>query len=166
MNRVSFLAAKMPVLKNPRWEKFAQGLVSGLSQHVAFLAAGYERKRSGGKASANIRSDASKLFKRTEVRLRIAELQREAAKDAKISLQDLIKQLDADWRLAHRSKQPGAAVGATMGKAKLLGFVIDKAEVDATLRKPSRRPVEDKKISLQEWQEKFQPKLDEREGAP
>jgi hypothetical protein len=48
-----------------------------------------------------------------------------------------------------------------MGKAKLLGFVIDKAEIDATYRKPSRRPIEDKKISLEEWKEKFAPKLDE-----
>jgi len=47
-----------------------------------------------------------------------------------------------------------------MGIGKLLGFVIDKAEIDATLRKPSRRPTEDRKISLEEWKEKFAPKQD------
>lgn len=151
----------MPVLKNPRWEKFAQGLISGLSQHAAFLQAGYERKRGGAVASKNIRSDAAKLFKMPEVRLRIMELQREAAKDAKITLKDILKEVDAAIKLGHRSKQAGAVVGAVGLKAKLLGFVIDRAEIEATLRKPSRRPIEDKKISLEEWKEKFAPKLDE-----
>jgi hypothetical protein len=98
-----------------------------------------------------------------EVRARIVELQREAARAAKIDLMDLVKELDAMARLAIRTRQAGAGVGAVMGKAKLLGFVIDKAEIDATLRKPSRRPVEDRKISLEEWKQKFAPKLDERQ---
>lgn len=148
----------MPILDNPRWEKFAVGVVAGQTYRMAHVHA-------FGKSSKNSSSDASKLISRPEVRKRIAELQIEAAKDAKITLHDIIVQLDADWKLAHISKQPGAAVGATMGKAKLLGMVIDRAEVEATLRKPARRSTTDKKISLDEWKQKFQPKLDAPEDA-
>jgi len=150
----------MPVLTNPRWEKFAQGLVSGLSQHAAFVAAGYQRK---GEApdSKNIRSDAAKLKRNKEVRGRIAELQLEAAKDAKITLADILKEVDAAIKLGHRSRQAGAVVGAVGLKAKLRGFVIDRTEIEATLRKPSRRPTEDRKISLEEWKQKFAPKQEE-----
>ena len=157
-NRVNFQVAAVPILDNPRWEKFAVGVVAGQTQRTAYVHA-------GGKANKNAASEASKLIGRPEVRKRIAELQIEAAKDAKVSLHDIIVQLDADWKLAHISKQPGAAVGATMGKAKLLGFVIDRAEVEATLRKPARRATTDKKISLDEWKQKFQPKLDAPEEA-
>lgn len=147
----------MPVLPNEHWEKFAQGLVSGLSAHVAYLKAGYKGKVD----DKNTRRDASRLRMNKEVRGRIAELQLEAARESKITVMDLVKELQAFARLSKQCKQPGAGVGAVMGIGKLLGFVIDKAEIDATLRKPARRATTDTKISLEEWKEKFAPKLEQ-----
>ena len=46
-----------------------------------------------------------------------------------------------------------------MAKAKLLGLVIDKAEVEA-YRKPLRGADRRQEHDLEEWKEKFQPKLD------
>ena len=40
--------------------------------------------------------------------------------------------------LARRNKQAGAMVQATSAKAKLLGFVVDRAEVEGTMRRPLR----------------------------
>jgi hypothetical protein len=45
-----------------------------------------------------------------------------------------------------------------MAKAKLLGLVVDKAEVATTLRKPLRESGAYKPMTLAEWQEKFQPR--------
>jgi phage terminase small subunit len=146
----------VPILKNPRWEKFASGLVAGLTQSAAYKGA-YGQKTN---YSVNVRSEASKLFKQPEVRLRIVELQNEVAKAAGITAQDLVKETDAIYKLAMRTRQPGAAVAAIGLKGKLLGLVIDRAEIETTQRKPARRATTDKNMSLADWKDKFQPKLD------
>jgi hypothetical protein len=69
----------------------------------------------------------------------------------------LVKQLDEMYMLAKKVKHPAAGVGAVLAKGKLLGLVVDRAEIDATIRKPSRVPTEDKTMSMEEWQQKFAP---------
>ena len=95
---------------------------------------------------------------RTRSRCRIRELQDEQRSRIGVSLDHLLKELNSAYRLARRSKQPGAMVQATSAKAKLLGFVVDRAEVEGTMRRPLREPSDVKQMSLTEWQDKFHPK--------
>ena len=44
-----------------------------------------------------------------------------------------------------------------LGKAKLLGLIVDKTEID-TLRKPMREAGEVRPMTLDEWKQKFAPK--------
>lgn len=61
-------------------------------------------------------------------------------------------------RLATRQRLPAAGVAAILGKARLLGLVVDKAEIATVVRKPARSPTTDTRMSLEEWQAKFVPK--------
>lgn len=141
----------MPVLPNPRDERFAQNLAGGLPQHEAYTKAGFKMK-----PSAN-RADASKHARRPDVAARVKELLERQAKRLDVTVDTLVGELDMMYRLSIATKQPAAGVGAVMGKAKLLGLVIEKSEVETTVRKPLRNSASDKKMSMDEWQKKFAP---------
>lgn len=142
----------MPVLSNIRYERLAQNLAKGLPQHEAFTKAGFQMK-----ASAN-RSDASKAANKPDVRARVNELLERQAKRIDVTIDKLVEELDIMFKLSLATKQPSAGVGAVMGKAKLLGLIIDKAEVEnSTVRRPMRNPGDDNKMSMDEWQKKFAP---------
>jgi hypothetical protein len=142
----------MPVLSNVRYERLAQNLAKGMPQHEAYTAAGFRLK-----PNAN-RSDASKAARFPEVQARVAELLERQARRLDVTVETLVGELDLMFKLALATKQPAAGVGATMGKAKLLGLVVDKAEVEnSTVRRPMRTSSEDKKMSMEEWQKKFAP---------
>ena len=141
----------MPVLPNPRYERFAQAIAKGQSQHDAYKYAGYEPK------SKDVRSNAGKLARRPMVAERIVELQSKQAKRVGITVDALLVELDDMLKLAKRVKHPAAGVGAILAKGKLLGLIVDKAEIEGTIRKPARRPTEDTKMSMEEWQNRFSP---------
>ena len=63
---------------------------------------------------------------------------------------ELVDMLD----LAVATKNPGAGVASIMAKARLLGFVVDKAEIN----RPFRTPTTDSQISVDEWVKRFAPK--------
>lgn len=114
----------MPTLPNARHEAFAQHLAKGMSQAEAYEAAGY-RCNSAGAAKTN----ASRLLTDANVLARVRELQEASAEEAVVTAAQLSEQLE-DIRLkALASGQLSAAVNATMGRAKLHGLIIDKAEV-------------------------------------
>ena len=124
----------MPVLKNPRHEAFAQAIFIGIfrpdlypTHGTAYNAAGYRAKNArkpGGAAEAN----ASRLLKNAKIFDRIAELQREAAEDAKETVDKCVQELNQLRADSHSDKAYGAAVSAVMGKAKLLGLVTERHE--------------------------------------
>ncbi len=64
----------MPVLRNPRHERFIQGVVKGISPGPAYTAAGY--KATGNAAE----TAAARLFRNVQVQARRAELQGSTAK--------------------------------------------------------------------------------------
>ena len=144
----------MPLLANAQWERFAQGIAKGMSQHEAYKRAGYSPNR----PMKALRSEASKLAKRPVVADRIAELQTMQVHRVGVTVDGLIKELDEMFRLAKKVKHPAAGVGAVLAKGKLLGLIVDKAEIEGTIRKPARRPTTDKTQSLADWKEKFAPK--------
>lgn len=111
----------MPALKNAKHERFAQGLAKGETADAAYENAGYKPNR----------GNATRLKANESVSQRVAEIQGKAAERAEITVADIAKQLDEDRTFARQMKSASAAVAATMGKAKVLGLVVDKAQVDA-----------------------------------
>jgi hypothetical protein len=73
----------MPILKNPRHEKFAQGVVKGLTADAAYAAAGYKPDR----------GNAARLTANDSVRARVEELMTEAARETVLSARWCIDEL-------------------------------------------------------------------------
>lgn len=72
---------------------------------------------------AVINVKASELLKHGKISVRIADLKQAIAKKTAITVDSLSNDLEEDRQLAHKEGQAGAAVSATMGKAKLHGLV-------------------------------------------
>ncbi|WP_156751074.1 terminase small subunit [Mesorhizobium sp. AA23] len=136
---------------NIRQERFCRGLLEGLPQSRAYVEAGYAARGNAAEV------EASKMVRLPKVAARIAELRNAAAKRLEITVDDLVAELEDMRKLAMACKNPAAGVAAVMGKAKLLGLIVDKAEVATTLRKPLREPGEINQMSLDEWQARFAP---------
>jgi phage terminase small subunit len=113
----------MPILPNPRHESFAQALAKGKSAAEAYVAAGYKDNRSA----------ASRLSTNVNVAARVAELQGKAAERAILTVEDIARQLDEDRTFARENGAAAAAVSATMGKAKVLGLIVEKHDVSGSI---------------------------------
>lgn len=107
-------------LKNARHERFAQELAKGKSQVDAYAAAGYEPKE----------SNASRLIANDKVAARVRELKAKAAEKAVVTAADIAQQLDEDREFARKLKQASACVSASAWKAKVLGLIVDRANVE------------------------------------
>ncbi|MER8619179.1 hypothetical protein NKG99_20470 [Mesorhizobium sp. M1409] len=142
----------MPALENIRHERFCLLVAKGKHAADAYAQAGFKASN----PDLTSRS-ASKLLKRDDVTLRLRELQAKEAKRLNVNVDLLVFKLEEMFKLSKRTKQPAAGVGAVMGMAKLLGLVVDKAEVEGTLRRPMREPSDVKQMSLDEWQRRFAP---------
>ena len=108
----------MPVLPNPRHERFAQELAKGKSAAEAYQATGYKGDRTA----------ASRLSTNVNLQRRVAELQNKAAEKVVVTVEDIARQLDEDRAFAREQASASAMVAATMGKAKVLGLIVEKAE--------------------------------------
>jgi phage terminase small subunit len=106
-------------LRNARHERFAQERAKGRSVDAAYAKAGFKPNR----------GNAARLNAIESVAARIAELQSRAAEKAVVTVDDIAKQLDQDRAFARRLKQPAAAVSATLGKAKVLGLIVEKHDL-------------------------------------
>lgn len=116
----------MAKLENHKHELFAQALAKGMPACQAYVEAGY--KANDGNAST--------LKGNQKVIARVAELQERGAIRAEITVADIIRELEEarTAALAAETPQSSAAVTASMGKAKLLGLVVDKTEQQVTVR--------------------------------
>lgn len=122
---------------NARQEAFAQHLAKGMSQAEAYKAAGYDSE--GNAAEVN----ASRLLRTDKVASRVRELQEASAEAAVVDAATLSDQLETIREKAMLANQFGAAAQAVMGRAKLHGLIIDKAEVkDVTPLTPEQRQAE------------------------
>lgn len=107
----------MPVLANSRHERFAQELAKGKTADEAYQLAGYSENRGN---SVRLKANES-------IVTRVEELQAKAAVKCELTIADLVAELEEARALAKEVAQPASLVTATMGKAKLLGLVVDKA---------------------------------------
>jgi hypothetical protein len=138
---------------NSRQEAFCRGLAEGLPQSRAYIQAGY-----GSRGNAAEASD-SQLLRNPKVAARVAALRADAARRSEVTLDSLVGELDAVLAMAVELGQPAAGVSAIMGKARLLGLIVDRSEVVTTIRKPAREATNQSEMSLEEWQAKFGPRL-------
>lgn len=143
----------MAVLVNPRYERFAQGIAKGKSQHDAYVYAGFAPNQK----PKDVRSNAGSLARRPEVAARIKELLERQAKRVDVTVDGLLVELNGMMNLAKRVKAPGAGVSAIVAKAKLLGLITDKVDAEVNFRKPARRPTAETQLTMDEWQAKFAP---------
>lgn len=79
---------------------------------------------------ATINNKAYALLKNGEITARLDELRKEHSQRHNITVDDLIKELEETKNVALSAMIPqcSAAISATMGKAKLLGFLDKKDE--------------------------------------
>lgn len=102
-------------------EKFCQGVAKGLTYSDA-----YREAYDAGKMKAEvIQNKASDLMKRDDIRVRVDELRKRALKRYDLTVDDIISELEEAREVAKETKTSAAMVSASMGKAKLLGMVVD-----------------------------------------
>lgn len=118
----------MPILSHARHEAFAQAIVAGLlkgtTQAEAYQSAGY-------KASAeSARRCASRLLTIADhVAARVKELQGQAAKRKKITVDSIVDELEEAREVGKANDQAAAMVAATSTKAKILGLSVERTEI-------------------------------------
>lgn len=115
-------------------ENFCQAYIrkGGTGQGAEAYLLAYDVKP--GTKRMSVRAAASKLLAEPRIKNRIEELREKIRKRHNLQVDDIMAELDENRDLALREKQASAATQATMGKAKVAGFLIDKMQVDVTLR--------------------------------
>ena len=91
-----------------------------------------------GKNANATQVEAHRLSKEPHIVARIQELKEMHAERHKLTVDDLLKELEEARQVAltGEKQQPAAAVAATMGKAKMLGYdkqIIDLTSSDGTM---------------------------------
>ena len=113
----------MPVLRNPRHERYAQlffaGLSDGISQHDAYKAAGYLPSNKNSAKSA-----ASRLMSTIVNRVRElqAEQQQRLQPSLDISRERVGRRLDQASRMAEQANDARGMVQSELGLAKVFGL--------------------------------------------
>ena len=104
----------------PKREKFAQAYVE-LDCGAAAYREAFSTKNMSDKS---VWEHASRLLKDVKVRARVEELKAEHRKRHNLTVDDLLRELEEARVAAMTSEKPqaAAAVGATMGKARILGL--------------------------------------------
>lgn len=82
-----------------------------------------------------INVEATKLLANPKIAIRLAELRAPILERHRITVDDIITELNENRNAALTAVpvQSSAATSATMAKAKLLGFVVEKQEINKTL---------------------------------
>lgn len=104
----------MGVLRNPRHERYAQGLAAGQAKPEAYKLAGYDGK------------GHRQLDKQPYIQQRVRELLDMRSKRAELSRKDILDRIYQDWELARKLGQVPAALKA----AELMGKELHKMFVD------------------------------------
>ncbi len=112
----------------PQREIFCTEYAHGASGKDAAIAANYSAKSATSKASH--------LLKEPEIEARIAEIRAETRKDARLTVQDHVKDLKTLTDEARTAKQLGAAVSATKAQGQVCGL-YEPGGVDEASRVPT-----------------------------
>jgi hypothetical protein len=125
----------VPVLTNPRHERYAQELAKGKTADDAYSSAGFKPNR----------GNASTLKTNQSILARVAELQERAAIRTEITIERITEMLMEDRAFARENGQAAPAVAATEKLGKLHGLFVDRTinENVNTNYVVSGEPVED-----------------------
>ena len=110
---------QMPVLTNPRHERFCQYLAQGKTATEAYRLAGYKPSR----------FNASHLADNPRVIERLQQITTRNGVAAAVTAESLIAQAEEVYRAACNSHQYSAAIGAIREKGVLSGKRIERAEI-------------------------------------
>lgn len=117
----------------PKQDAFAMAYVETGNASEA-----YRRSYASEKMTArSIEVEASRMLQHPEVTLRIRSLQALAQNEHEITVAGLTGMLRDAYTSAMANKQPSAAVQATMGLAKLHGYLVEKQELSGKADTPS-----------------------------
>jgi phage terminase small subunit len=108
----------MPILTNPKYERFAQELARGKTAEEAYQDAGYKAHR----------QNAHRLMTNDDVRRRVSELQSRASDGLVITLQWLVEKAEEARSLAMANGQTSAAVAAIKELGVLSGKRVERSE--------------------------------------
>ena len=112
----------------PKQERFCQVYIeTGNASEAYRQAYNAEKMRPD-----TVNNKAYGLLHKGEIRARLDELRAEHKKRHEITVDTLVAELEEARKLAFETDKAAAAVSATMGKAKLLGLVVDKQETAIT----------------------------------
>jgi hypothetical protein len=112
----------------PKQERFCQAYVETGNGAEAYRQA-YDTK-----AKAQVCADkAWHLLGRVDIRLRVEALRAQVAKRHEVTVESILAELEQTRAFAMSKGQTAAAVQASMGKAKLAGLIVDKAEVKGSI---------------------------------
>ena len=109
----------------PQQEKFARLVAEGKTQADAYRGA-YKVNPKTKKESVIV--NASKLMADANITQRVEEIRNKADIKTVETIEKLTKELNRAFEMAMKLEQVSPAVSAVMGKAKLLGLLVDKVE--------------------------------------
>lgn len=116
----------MSELKNIKHEKFCQFYIETGNASEAYRRAFPDSKMKDN----SLHVEASRLLNSPNVSLRVSELRQEHKERHKLTVDDLLIELEEARKAGLEFESASAMVAATMGKAKLLG--LDKQLIDVT----------------------------------
>lgn len=108
--------------------RFIEEYIIDMNATKAAIRAGYSEKTAS--------EQSCRLLTYEHIKIALQEKRAEIADKCDITVMDLIKELEEARGLAIDSMQSSAAVAATMGKAKMLGFLTDKVQHSGDAEKP------------------------------
>jgi phage terminase small subunit len=110
----------------PKQEKFAQEYVATSNASEAYRRA-YDTKPTSKISTVN--ANASQLLRDTRVAQRVDQIRASLVERNKLSIDDIIDELEEAREMGKITQQSSSMVSASMGKAKLLGLIVDRKEV-------------------------------------
>jgi phage terminase small subunit len=136
-----------------RAERFCLLVASGKSHKAAWIGAGF--------SPTNYMFAMGRMLKRADIQDRIASHMAVTAIKFEITVENVYHRLDRAYHGAMKKSDFASAVAASMGIAKIGGLLIDKINVEhQVVVRPARDPTpKDIELSIEEWREKFRPKL-------
>lgn len=141
----------IPFKMNAKHKAFCRGIVSGLTKRAAYIEAGFSGKNLGGPGW---------LLAIREVKAYLAHLRELQRRRLGVTLERLTLDLCRAQDLAAASDNAAAYVNATMGLAKLYGFLKEEREGDVNIfiNRPLREPTHEIELTPDQWIAKWSPK--------
>ena len=110
----------------PKQEAFCYGYIETGNASGAYRAAYNAEKMK----PESVAVQAAKMLVSPKIALKIDALRAELRQRHEITVDDLVAELEEARKMAFETEKAAAAVQATMGKAKLLGLVVEKQETN------------------------------------